>query len=60
MAEDRKAKRMAIAGEALGMLKNLPGAFKRSADSRECIDMKRAQGKSGREARQECRDRCRA
>lgn len=57
MAEDRKAEKMAIAGKALGMLRNLPGVLKRSADSRECIDTKRAQGKSGREARQECRDR---
>ena len=56
MAEDKKQRRMAIAGEALGMLKNLPGAFRRSADSRACIDQKKAQGKSGRQARAECRD----
>lgn len=55
MAEDKKERRMAIAGEALGMLKNLPGAFRRSADSRACIDQKKAQGKSGRQARAECR-----
>jgi hypothetical protein len=40
----------------LGMLKNLPGALKRSADSRACIDQKKAQGKTGKQARQECRD----
>ena len=40
----------------LGMLKNLPGVIQRSADSRACIDQKRAQGKSGRQARAECRD----
>tara|TARA_R100000353_G_C6350427_1_gene153118 strand:- start:77 stop:472 length:396 start_codon:yes stop_codon:yes gene_type:complete len=41
---------------ALGMLKNLPGIVQRSADSRACIDQKKAQGKSGRQARAECRD----
>ena len=56
MAEDKKERRMAIAGEALGMLKNLPGALRRSADSRACIDQKKAQGKSGRQARTECRE----
>ena len=40
----------------LGMLKNLPGVIQRSADSRACIDQKKAQGKSGRQARAECRD----
>ena len=55
MAEDKKERRMAIAGEALGMLKNLPGVLRRSADSRACIDQKKAQGKSGRQARAECR-----
>jgi len=40
----------------LGMLKNLPGIVQRSADSRACIDQKKAQGKSGRQARAECRD----
>ncbi len=39
-----------------GMLKNLPGVLQRSSDSRACIDQKKAKGKSGREARQECRD----
>ena len=56
MAENKKKRRMAIAGEALGMLKNLPGALRRSADSRACIDQKKAQGKSGRQARAECRE----
>ncbi len=40
----------------LGMLKNLPSVIGRSADSRACIDQKKAQGKSGRQARAECRD----
>ena len=40
----------------LGMLKNLPGIVQRSADSRACIDQKKAQGKSGRQARAECRE----
>ena len=40
----------------LGMLKNLPSVLGRSADSRACIDQKKAQGKSGRQARAECRD----
>ena len=41
---------------AIGMLKNLPGIVQRSADSRACIDQKKAQGKSGRQARAECRE----
>ena len=40
----------------LGMLKNLPSVLGRSADSRACIDQKKAQGKSGSQARAECRD----
>ena len=40
----------------LGMLRNLPSVLGRSADSRACIDQKKAQGKSGRQARAECRD----
>ena len=56
MAEDRKGKRMAIAGKALGMLRNLPGVLQRSPQSRACIDQKKAEGKSGRQARQECRE----
>tara|TARA_Y100001973_G_C5134208_1_gene299419 strand:+ start:257 stop:688 length:432 start_codon:yes stop_codon:yes gene_type:complete len=55
--EDRnKARRMAIGTKAVGMLKNLPSILKRSADSRACIDNKKAQGLSGRQARRECRD----
>ena len=42
--------------QGLGMLKNLPGVLQRSPESRACIDQKKAQGKSGREARSECRD----
>ena len=30
--------------------------FKRSQDSRDCIDTKKAQGKTGRQARKECRE----
>lgn len=56
MAEDKKERRQMILQEGLGMLKNLPGAFRRSADSRACIDQKKAQGKSGRQARAECRE----
>ena len=40
----------------LGMLKNLPGVLQRSKDSRDCIDAKKRAGKSGRQARKECRD----
>lgn len=39
-----------------GMLKNLPGVIQRSPESRACIDQKKAEGKSGRQARKECRD----
>ena len=42
--------------QGLGMLKNLPGALQRSKDSRDCIDAKKRAGKTGRQARQECRD----
>tara|TARA_R100000655_G_scaffold34465_2_gene67092 strand:- start:329 stop:724 length:396 start_codon:yes stop_codon:yes gene_type:complete len=42
--------------EGLGMLKNLPGVLQRSKDSRDCIDAKKRAGKTGREARQECRE----
>jgi len=51
-----KAKKMAIASAGLGMLKNLPSILKRSPESRACIDNKKAQGLSGRQARQECRE----
>ena len=39
-----------------GMLRNLPGVLRRTPDSRACIDQKKAEGKSGRQARQECRE----
>ena len=42
--------------QGLGMLKNLPGVLRRSPQSRACIDQKKAEGKSGRVARQECRE----
>jgi hypothetical protein len=45
-----------IATQGVGMLKNLGGYLKRSPESRQCIDSKKAQGLSGRQARQECRD----
>ena len=48
---------MAYATKGLGMLRNVGTALKRSPESRQCIDEQRAQGKSGREARQFCRDR---
>ena len=51
-----KAKKMAIASAGIGMLKNLPSVLRRSPDSRACIDNKKAQGLSGRQARRECRD----
>lgn len=39
-----------------GMLRNLPGVLQRSPESRACIDQKKAEGKSGRQARKECRE----
>jgi hypothetical protein len=42
--------------QGLGMLKNLPGVLQRSKDSRDCIDAKKRAGKTGRQARQECKD----
>ena len=48
---------MAYAKTGLGMLRNVGSAFKRSPESRQCIDEQKAMGKSGREARQVCRDR---
>lgn len=39
-----------------GMLRNLPGVLQRTPDSRACIDQKKAEGKSGRQARKECRE----
>ena len=56
MEDRKKAKRMAIATKAVGMLKNLPSILKRSPESRACIDNKKAQGLSGQQARRECRD----
>ena len=48
---------MAYATKGLGMLRNVGTALKRSPESRQCIDEQKAMGKSGREARQVCRDR---
>ena len=48
---------MAYAKQGLGMLRNVGTALKRSPESRQCIDEQKAMGKSGREARQVCRDR---
>lgn len=42
--------------KGLGMFKNIGSALRRSPESRACIDNKKAMGKSGREARQECRE----
>ena len=48
---------MAYAKTGIGMLQNIRSAVKRSSESRQCIDEQRSIGKSGREARQVCRDR---
>ena len=40
----------------LGMFRNIGSALRRTPESRACIDNKKAQGKSGRQARQECRE----
>ena len=48
---------MAYAKTGVGMLQNIRSALRRSPESRQCIDEQRAMGKSGREARQVCRDR---
>lgn len=46
--------------QGLGMLKNASGdilkSLKRTPESRACIDNKKAQGLSGRQARKECRE----
>ena len=42
--------------KGLGMFKNIGSALRRTPESRACIDNKKAMGKSGREARQECRE----
>lgn len=41
--------------KGLGMLKQIGSKLKRTPESRACIDRKKAQGLSGRQARQECR-----
>ena len=42
--------------KGLGMFKNIGSALRRSPESRACIDNKKAMGKSGRQAREECRE----
>ena len=42
--------------KGLGMFRNIGSALRRTPESRACIDNKKAQGKSGRQARQECRE----
>ena len=42
--------------KGLGMFKNIGSALRRSPESRACIDNKKAQGLSGRQARKECRE----
>ena len=42
--------------KGLGMFKNIGSALRRTPESRACIDNKKAMGKSGRQARQECRE----
>ena len=60
MADNEKNKMGGFAKAGLGMLRNSGGAvlesLRRSPDSRQCIDNKKAQGLSGRQARRECRD----
>tara|TARA_E500000331_G_scaffold265551_1_gene256756 strand:- start:364 stop:786 length:423 start_codon:yes stop_codon:yes gene_type:complete len=56
MSKDKNRKGVGVLGaKAVGMLKNLPSFLKRSAGSRACIDTKKSQGISGKQARQECR-----
>ena len=47
---------MAFGTMALQQAKNFGSALKRTQQSRDCIDSKKAQGKSGRQARKECRE----
>ena len=47
---------MAFGTMALQQAKTFGSALKRSQESRDCIDSKKAQGKSGRQARKECRE----
>jgi len=47
---------MTGASQGLGMLSKIGGAVRRSPESRACIDAKKRQGKSGRQARRECKD----
>lgn len=42
--------------KGLGTFKNIGSALRRSPESRACIDNKKAMGKSGRQAREECRE----
>ena len=42
--------------KGLGMFKNIGSALRRTPESRACIDNKKAQGLSGRQARKECRE----
>ena len=44
---------MAFGTMALQQAKTFGSALKRSQESRDCIDSKKAQGKSGRQARKE-------
>lgn len=57
MAEKNGKFKTMFAQQGLGMLKKVGSLLKRSDESRQCIDNKKAQGLSGRQARQECRDR---
>jgi hypothetical protein len=47
---------MAFGTMALQQAKTFGSALKRTQDSRDCIDFKKAQGKTGKQARKECRD----
>lgn len=46
-----------VATQGLGMLRKVGSLLKRTDESRQCIDNAKAQGFSGKEARQQCRDR---
>jgi len=46
---------VSTAKEGLGALSRLPGIIKRTPESRACIDELKSKGKTGREARRECR-----
>lgn len=50
-----KSQKVGIATAGLGMLEGLKGVVQRTPESRACIDNLKSKGKTGREARRECR-----